>query len=648
MPTSPAMPFNALRTPLAACLLSLFCAAPAAVAAPYSTLFVFGDSLLDAGQFPDAGGPNGATLRFTNRTGPTYQPGSGELTGLTSSSLLGQSLGVSPADLAASTSPVNAALGQADGNNWAVGGYRTDQILDSITSQSQVTLPDSDIVLRSRLGYLPGNGLRADPNALYYLSGGGNDFLQGRVLSAGDARLAAGRLADSAQALQQAGARYIVVWLLPDIGNTPAFNGSPLQSSVSGLSAAFNTQLVERLAQIDAEIIPLNIPLLINEALSDPARFGFATNTNLTGTCFSGDSCLANPVYGINGATPNPDLLFFNDRVHPTTAAQRLLADYAYSILAAPWELTLLPEMAHTTLRAQQDELRSQWLADLGAWQAVGQWRSILNAGGQHVDIDAQSSGAKADGRGYNLTVGGSYRLAEHWRTGLVAGAYRQSLDAGQQDSHYRLNSYIASAFVQYQASHVWGDLTASAGQLDYDRAERQFALGASKGQEKGDTDGHLWAFSARVGYDLADSNRPWHLSPFISADYARVTVDGYRERGQASTALGFDDQERTSRRLGAGILGKWQIAPATQVFGEFAHEREFETDSQQLRLSLDSLSSIDFDLQGYAPQRSLNRASLGLGQQLTRDLSLRAGYNWRKNDALTQQGVSVGVSLDF
>lgn len=48
--------------------------------------------------------------------------------------LLGNQLGIAPGDLAASTSPVNAQQGIADGNNWAVGGYRTDQIYDSITA----------------------------------------------------------------------------------------------------------------------------------------------------------------------------------------------------------------------------------------------------------------------------------------------------------------------------------------------------------------------------------------------------------------------------------------------------------------------------------------------------------------------------------
>ncbi|MEE4741129.1 esterase EstP [Pseudomonas alliivorans] len=633
----------------AACLLSLACSS--AVAAPYSTMVVFGDSLADAGQFPDTDGPAGSTLRFTNRVGPTYQDGSGEVYNLNSSTLIGRMLNVPAGDLAASTSPVNAALGLPDGNNWAVGGYRTDQVLDSITTRSDAVTPitnGSQTVLRSRPGYLPTNGLRADPNALYYLTGGGNDFLQGRVLSSGDAEDAADRLADSAQVLQQAGARHIMVWLLPDTGQTPALSGTVLESLTSRLSARFNEQLVSRLSQINAQIIPLNVPLLISETLAQPARFGFDPNEDLVGTCFSGDNCDESATFGRSGTTPDPTKLFFNDRVHPTEAGQRLLADYAYSLLSAPWEITLLPEMANSTLRAHQDELHAQWLTDFGNWQAVGQWQGILSAGGQKLDIDAQDTSADADGKGYNLTIGTSYRFAENWRTGVVAGAYRQNLEAGPRDSDYKLNSYIATAFLQYQANHWWGDLAASGGKLDYESAERKFALGVSEGQGKGDTDGELWAVSARVGFDVAGTASRWHLSPFISADYAHIDVDGYSEEGARSTALTFSDQTRKSKRAGVGLQGKFQVTPSTQIWGEVAREREFETDQQDVTLSLNSVSSIDFTLDGYTPQRNLNRATLGVSQKLTQDLTLRANYNWRKNDDVTQQGANVALSLNF
>lgn len=635
-------------TALAACLLVYACPSSWAATSPYSTMVVFGDSLADAGQFPDAGGPNGATLRFTNRTGPTYRDGSGEVFSLNSSTLLGMKLNIAPGDLAPSTSPVNAASGLADGNNWAVGGDRTDQVYEAITSESNVVDPNDGTVFRTRPGYLVANNFRADPNALYYLTGGGNDFLQGRVLSLSQSRDAADRLANSAQVLQQAGAKYIMVWLLPDIGKTPAVSGTILEPITSILSGAFNEQLVSRLAQIDAEIIPLNIPRFLSETLDDPARFGLAADQDLVGTCFNGNNCKENSTYGLNSGTPDPGKLLFNDGVHPTEAGQRLIADYAYSLLAAPWEISLLPEMANGTLRAQQDELRSQWLADWGNWQGVGQWRAIVAAGGQKMDFDAQDNSAEADGKGYNMTLGGSYRLADHWRIGMVGGAYRQQLDAGDRDSDYKLNSYLATAFVQYQANHWWGDLAASGGHLDYENAERKFALGISEGNEKGDTDGEIWAASARLGFDIAGASSPWHLSPFISADYAHVNVNGYSEKGTRSTALTFDDQTRKSRRLGAGLQGKFQVTSTTQLFVEVAHEREFETDQQEVTIALNSLPLNDFTLEGYTPQRDLNRATLGVSQKLTRDLTLRGGYNWRKNDDVTQQGMNLAVSLDF
>ncbi len=81
---------------------------------------------------------------------------------------------------------------------------------------------------------------------------------------------------------------------------------------------------------------------------------------------------------------------------------------------------------------------------------------------------------------------------------------------------------------------------------------------------------------------------------------------------------------------------------------GEVAHEREFETDQQDVTKALNSVQSVGFTLQGYTPQRDLNRATLGVSQKLTQDLTLRGNYNWRKNDDVTQQGVNVALSLSF
>lgn len=605
-----------LLTPLAAaCLLAG--TSLSLQAAPYSSLVVFGDSLSDAGWFTDANGP----IRFTNRVGPGY--GTGEAYGPVAPMLLGSQLGLGEDGLAAAN---------AGGSNWAVGGYRTDEILDTVNNE-----------------YLAPSGFRADPKALYYITGGGNDFLQLRVTSTATAQAAAGRLVDSVEALQQAGARYIMVWLLPDVGKTPALSGTGLAATVSQLGVDFNDELVRQLATVNAEIIPLNVPLMLSEVLADPGRYGLATDlttAQLTGTCFDGCSS-ENPIYGINGTNPDPTKLLFNDGVHPTIAGQTLIADYAYSLLAAPWELSLLPEMAHGTLRSHQDQLRAQWQADWEAWQAVGQWRSFVNAGGQRQSYDVYDS--DADGNGYNLNLGGSYRLNEAWRVGLAAGLYEQDLEAGNADSDYDLRSYLTTAFAQYQQNRWWGELAGSVGYLDYHDLKRQFDMGPTTRNEKGDTDGHLWSLSGRVGYDIAQSaDNQWHLSPFVSADYARVEVDGYSEDSQSATALNYGDQERTSKRLGIGLQGLFDLNQQTRLFGEVAMEREYEDDATEVDMSLRSLPTIGYTLDGYTPDDKTWRASFGVSHKLAPGMAVRGAYTYRDADDSDQHGINLSLSWDL
>ena len=126
------------------------------------------------------------------------------------------------------------------------------------------------------------------------------------------------------------------------------------------------------------------------------------------------------------------------------------------------------------------------------------------------------------------------------------------------------------------------------------------------------------------------------------------MDVDGYSENSTRSTALTFDNKKRDSKRLGAGLQGKYRITPQTQVFGEYAYEREYDDDVQKVNIALNSLPSLDFRLEGYTPQSHLNRLSLGVSHKLTADLALRGGYTLRKDDDFTQQGINIGVALEL
>jgi outer membrane lipase/esterase len=627
----------------------LFAGLPAAAhAMPYSQLIIFGDSLSDSGQFPDAGSPllggfPTGGLRFTNRTGPNYLGDNSEYFDAVSTQRLASLLGLQ----ALPSTPVlpQTLTGNADGSNYAVGGNTTAQILASITDLNGSVVNSGDpLTSRTKNGYLADFG-KADPNALYYVNGGGNDILDGIVVDATTAAASAANLVAGVAALQQAGARTIIVSDLPDVGLTPA-GVFGTRSAWSSASALLNDELGTQLAALGGNVIRLNFRSLLLEVKSDLASFGFDPTVVQTDVCFSGGSCIPDPTWGIGGTSPDPDRLMFNDGVHPTAAVQQISADYIYSILSAPWEISLLPEMAMASLNGHQQQLRSEWQSERGAWQVDGQWRSFVSASGMRQEFQRGEAVSEGDSDGLGVTLGGSYRLDPNWRLGLALGLQKQQLDS-DSDSEYDLSSYLLSAFAQYQQDRLWADASFSLGMLDYGDLNRQFALGITERSESGDTDGRLYALSGRIGYDLANEDTGWRVSPFISADLARVDVDGYREKGNRSTALEFGDQQRDSRRLGVGVQVNYQLTPQTQLFAEVSREREFEDDVKQLDMSLNSVTGDRFELQGHTPADGQTTGLVGVSHAIGDQLKLVGSYHLRGTED-RQHGVNIGLSLDW
>ncbi len=628
--------------PLAAAVL-LTCATDAAIAndGPFSQFVVFGDSLSDAGNFPDlqsptlGGNPTGG-LRFTNRTGPTY--GAGEYIGEVGTQRLASMLGLQSLP---STPLLPAVLtGNPDGTNYAVGGYRTDQILDSITLDSTVSAGGST---RTRPGYLVENP-RVDSNALYYLNGGGNDIFQGR-----DMVTAASNLAAAVGALQAAGARYIIVSDLPDVGSTPLGTVNSSIDAWNGLSTTFNNELASRLQAQGGNYVLVNNRLLLAEVRADLAAFGFDPNVPQTAVCFDPSSstapCLPDPTYSIGGTAPDPNRLMFNDGVHPTTAVHQISADYLYSIISAPWEVSLLPEMGHSALRAHLQQLDNELSARRGDWQAVGAWRTFVQGGYNRPEYDGYGGG---DGSGLSLSLGVTQRLSETWLAGVSLGLAENSLELGRNDSEYDMRSYLATAFARYEHQRLFADFSLSAGYLDYHDLKRTFALGISERTEKGDTEGTLWGAAAKAGFNLMQPGDQLQFGPFVGASYQKVEVDGYSEQGERSTALSYDDQELDSLRLSLGLFGDYALSERTRLFGEVAREVEREDeDRRDLRMSLNSVSGNSFELPGAVPTGDQTRFSVGLTHRLTPGLALRANYHYRGNDN-RDHGVGLSLAWDL
>ena len=634
--------------PLAAIIL-LTCATGTATAnsGPFSQFVVFGDSLSDAGNFPDlqsptlGGNPTGG-LRFTNRTGPTY--GAGEYSGEVGTQRLASMLGLQSLP----STPILPALltGNPDGTNYAVGGYRTDQILDSINFESTVSAGGAT---RTRSGYLIENP-RIDSNALYYLNGGGNDIFQ-LTTNPVTMAAAAGNLVAGVGALQGAGARYIIVSDLPDVGITPlgAISGPAAAATLNFLSDQFNTELASQLQAQGGNYVLVNNRLLLAEVRADLAAFGFDPNVAQTAVCFDPSSstspCLPDPTYSLGGTAPDPNRLLFNDAVHPTTAVHQISADYLYSIISAPWEISLLPEMGRSALRAHLQQLDNELSAQRGDWQAVGAWRTFVQGGYNRPEYDGYGGG---DGHGLSLSLGVTHRLSETWLAGVSLGLAENSLELGRNDSDYDMRSYLATAFARYEQQRLFADFSLSVGYLDYHNLKRTFALGVTERTEKGDTEGTLWGAAAKVGFNLMQPGDQLQFGPFVGASYQKVEVDGYSEQGERSTALSYHDQELDSLRLFLGLFGDYALSERTRIFGEVAREVERkDEDRKDLRMSLNSVAGNSFELPGAVPTGDQTRFSIGLAHRLTPGLALRANYHYRGNDN-RDHGLGLSLAWDL
>ncbi len=160
-----------------------------------------------------------------------------------------------------------------------------------------------------------------NPNALYVLWAGANDYLYGTSNST----MPIENLSKAIQLLSTRGAKKILVANIPDLGKLPSTRYTANSNSLSQSAIAHNQSLAKSFEVLndklghDTQIIELDVNSLYREAITEPAKFGFTNVTN---------ACLNNVA-----VCDNPDKFLFWDAIHPTTAGHRILAEAALKAL---------------------------------------------------------------------------------------------------------------------------------------------------------------------------------------------------------------------------------------------------------------------------------------------------------------------------
>jgi outer membrane lipase/esterase len=499
---------------------------------------------------------------------------------------------------------------QPGGTNYAISGSTNSDATGGQGNVNQNPLLPSTV--EQIANYLDANGGVANPSGLYLISSGGNDISYIQDLTpSGIQRRAfmdaqADALIEGITALHDAGARTFIV-------NSNHGPGGP-----GSLGEFYTRELWTGLAAAGINFVPADISAMVRTVRADPTRFGFTAATVMPGVVDGGTStgsaCIihsgaAGPQAGwgqwcVNTTTPSEDYAylasadaqqtyFYSDDQHFSAAGQKIEADYVYSLVVAPSQISMLSESAIQTRTGIVNGIQRQIDASQlnpGA-SGVNAWVTCDVA---DLQTDNHPGFPEASGTPLTLSGGISYHLAPGVLVGAAASTGRNSPDWDGDRGGFEQTEHTASLYAAFKGPALWATVVGTYGALDYD-VDRIVPLGIARFANHGETDGTNWSFAGQAGYDFHIDGVT--TGPVAGVLWQRAEIDGFTETGGGVTSLGFSGQDRDSLVTTLGWramvdLGAWQ------PFAEVAWNHEHASTDRTVTAFLTSAS--------YAPGYSM------------------------------------------
>ncbi len=495
-------------------------------------------------------------------------------------------------------------------------------------------------------------GGRADPNALFTVLSGANDifaslgtlWLSTPQIQAG-ATGVAGAVITNVNTLTAAGANYVVVFNLPDLALTPQFNMLPVLNQQAGnvASVTYNLTLDAGLAGRQ-NIIPINLFALVNEAVANPAYFGF---TNVRNAACGGSSAACGAVGSGNPITYAPGTnssFLFADTVHPTGAGHRLLANVVLATLAAPGQVSLAGELPLQVYQDHSDAIRQAEFNNKVSDAEVGTSRGFLQAQFGNQDYKASLNTRALSTNSNTFTGGFEYRYSEGLSFGAAVsfGGTNGSAVGADTDGQEVLGSVFATA--HYDRGYLNGVLSLGHSSLDINR---KIVLGPSTRVEEGNASASHKAAELGGGLLFGDTVRH---GPFASVTWQKVGVGGYAENSGTSTSMRFSKFERDSLvgRIGYQLQGNFGGDRAIRPSLRVAYASENQNDTTRVTAGSTSMNG-QFTLAGYTPSQDWIEADVSVSMEFTDKINGYLGYHGRLNDNnQDNNSFNLGVNVKF
>ncbi len=603
----------------------------------------FGDSNIDSGFYRALPSPGGGAA-FNALWPAAVANGAGKPT---------SSPGLMNSEALAAYFGLNGLPSNQGGSNYATSGAKNVTVNTAATGGFQSAIPTVTQIST----YLASNGGAANPNALYLINSGANDV----SFALGDSGTgpfpadptayligAANSLAGAIAQLQAAGARYIIV---PDLYFSFPMGGGAGNAQTRQARLDYSLALWSGLAAAGVNFIPADINAVRVAIAENPSAFGFQFVGNGAGQVACTNPgvasawallCSSNPGAPSTLVTPDADQTrLFADDQHLTTAGQKILADYYYSLIVAPSQISFLAEVPVKTRAALVNSIlnqisisqRQSGSLGINAWVTGDvSWLKITNYPGFPDD----------PGTPVAMTAGFDYRLTREWLVGaaLSIGTTRQtfSLERG----HFTQSAFTASFYAGYLDGPFWANVVASAGTLQ-NAITRSAPIGITVQHNDGNTDGSQLSFALQAGYNFMHG--PLTHGPLAGVLLQRIHIDGFTESG-SFTSLAFDEQKRNSAVTELGYQATFD-AGMWRPFVKAAWYHELVSTDRQVTAFLTTITAPGFSLPAVVLGKDWGLANAGATVKISPNITaLVAAYGQFAQDSVVNYGGQVGINV--
>ncbi|WP_257281558.1 autotransporter domain-containing protein [Endozoicomonas sp. ISHI1] len=595
----------------------------------YSQFFSFGDSISDTGNLKIPFSGRLFPLTFSDKT------------------LYNQNI--------AGTMRLDLSPSVTGGNNFAVSGNSSEEILLSITSDSPYTPlnPEQFFQAQKQNTFFMRNQGQADKKAMYMVLGGSNDVVF-VVHQLRTPREVAQNMVGSVNALQSYGARYIVLLNVPNLGETPGGERelSGTRDQLSMASKAIDDAVLTELQKSSANIFYMNLSGLVTEVSDNAAAFGFidlsSENTDIT--CMVKGEPIGVPCRAPDQGGDQRERIttgvaqksIFWDGLHPSSVMHKIGSDYILSAIRGATEVGGLPRIADSHSATLDNNIFNELAQH--RWKDAESGTLSFFGGGAGVENQIYDAvGRKANNnKGYVIHAGLHYQLTEALRLGIaIQGAETRYTP---EQSNYKTDSFGGSLFASYQGERLFSNAAVNYFDLDY-KNKRGFRLGALTRKESSSTTGKLYGLTLDTGYALYD-NGNIKAGPVVSASYHKSSVDGFTESGNNLSSMVFGDQELDFKNAAAGVFLD-AINDRTRLGIQVDYNKDLNDDDLRTIDLRQKIARRTAYLPADITSNDAWRMKVRVGHSLTADMEIYGSYQFSKADdyQTDYQALQLGIS---